>query len=123
LFFFFSSRRRHTRSYGDWSSDVCSSDLQVPDLPGRELTCPFHANGLCHWPGPADNLGPAAPAASQTQRADFPLVLTAPTLNGKIVKNQSAIKQVPKERIRPGQIPIPPRIAHRDQLDTTTKLM
>src|SRR5438094_4901013 len=27
LFFFFSSRRRHTRSYGDWSSDVCSSDL------------------------------------------------------------------------------------------------
>src|SRR5438094_7936762 len=28
LSFFFSSRRRHTRSYGDWSSDVCSSDLQ-----------------------------------------------------------------------------------------------
>src|SRR5437867_11021180 len=25
--FFFSGRRRHTRSYGDWSSDVCSSDL------------------------------------------------------------------------------------------------
>src|SRR5207249_9655371 len=28
LFFFFSSRRRHTRSKRDWSSDVCSSDLQ-----------------------------------------------------------------------------------------------
>src|SRR5207248_7894238 len=27
--FFFSSRRRHTRSYGDWSSDVCSSDLDA----------------------------------------------------------------------------------------------
>src|SRR5215467_15984728 len=27
LFFFFSSRRRHTRLQGDWSSDVCSSDL------------------------------------------------------------------------------------------------
>src|SRR6266516_5476161 len=27
IIFFFSSRRRHTRSYGDWSSDVCSSDL------------------------------------------------------------------------------------------------
>src|SRR6266705_5473076 len=27
--FFFSSRRRHTSSYGDWSSDVCSSDLPV----------------------------------------------------------------------------------------------
>src|SRR5574340_1339624 len=28
VFFFFSSRRRHTRSFGDWSSDVCSSDLR-----------------------------------------------------------------------------------------------
>src|SRR5207248_7818635 len=26
--FILSSRRRHTSSYGDWSSDVCSSDLQ-----------------------------------------------------------------------------------------------
>src|SRR5690348_17366073 len=29
LFFFFSSRRRHTRWTGDWSSDVCSSDLGI----------------------------------------------------------------------------------------------
>src|SRR3989454_650757 len=29
IFFFFSSRRRHTRLQGDWSSDVCSSDLTV----------------------------------------------------------------------------------------------
>src|SRR5690348_17879313 len=28
FFFFFSSRRRHTRWTGDWSSDVCSSDLR-----------------------------------------------------------------------------------------------
>src|SRR5258707_3837334 len=28
--FFFSSRRRHTRYWRDWSSDVCSSDLQHP---------------------------------------------------------------------------------------------
>src|SRR5690606_1485537 len=28
LFFFFSSRRRHTRFSRDWSSDVCSSDLE-----------------------------------------------------------------------------------------------
>src|SRR5207249_2394807 len=28
LVFFFSSRRRHTRSKRDWSSDVCSSDLR-----------------------------------------------------------------------------------------------
>src|SRR5256885_5343666 len=29
LYFFFSSRRRHTRLQGDWSSDVCSSDLSA----------------------------------------------------------------------------------------------
>src|SRR5256885_5076441 len=29
IFFFFSSRRRHTRLQGDWSSDVCSSDLML----------------------------------------------------------------------------------------------
>src|SRR5438874_4751616 len=28
FYFFFSSRRRHTRSLRDWSSDVCSSDLE-----------------------------------------------------------------------------------------------
>src|SRR5256885_9510225 len=28
MYFFFSSRRRHTRLQGDWSSDVCSSDLK-----------------------------------------------------------------------------------------------
>src|SRR5947207_4658819 len=36
--FFFSSRRRHTRSLCDWSSDVCSSDLgHVPNADGEML--------------------------------------------------------------------------------------
>src|SRR3712207_9531595 len=30
--FFFASRRRHTRYWRDWSSDVCSSDLASADL-------------------------------------------------------------------------------------------
>src|SRR5215212_3608755 len=48
-FFFFSSRRRHTRCLSDWSSDVCSSDLAVksaamPDvLVGKDL---LQGNGL-----------------------------------------------------------------------------
>src|SRR5256885_12816370 len=51
-FIFFSSRRRHTRLQGDWSSDVCSSDLQhdtcarldrVDDrLHARERIAPRH---------------------------------------------------------------------------------
>src|SRR6266513_447 len=35
--FFFSSRRRHTRSKRDWSSDVCSSDLSI-ELPMSDAT-------------------------------------------------------------------------------------
>src|SRR2546430_11602431 len=34
-FFFFSSRRRHTRFDCDWSSDVCSSDLRFVELGGH----------------------------------------------------------------------------------------
>src|SRR5256885_12813804 len=35
LLFFFSSRRRHTRLQGDWSSDVCSSDLAFGSVRGQ----------------------------------------------------------------------------------------
>src|SRR2546427_7318473 len=35
VFFFFSSRRRHTRFDCDWSSDVCSSDLAADHANGR----------------------------------------------------------------------------------------
>src|SRR2546429_1063828 len=38
LFFFFSSRRRHTRCSRDWSSDVCSSDLETFANVGGKLT-------------------------------------------------------------------------------------
>src|SRR5687768_17978176 len=38
IFFFFSSRRRHTRCSRDWSSDVCSSDLVHKDNPIAGLT-------------------------------------------------------------------------------------
>src|SRR5205814_4099618 len=42
--FFFSSRRRHTRCLSDWSSDVCSSDLQGPLI---------RSVGRVPWPPPA----------------------------------------------------------------------
>src|SRR5256885_9598663 len=40
LYFFFSSRRRHTRLQGDWSSDVCSSDLAVEADAGGDAAVP-----------------------------------------------------------------------------------
>src|SRR5256885_7706502 len=52
FFFFFSSRRRHTRLQGDWSSDVCSSDLRASaracptlDLPQPETPMTTSARG------------------------------------------------------------------------------
>src|SRR5207248_7057119 len=55
----FSSRRRHTRSYGDWSSDVCSSDLEPPrfgcEFVGRS---PFGVGAtLARYRDPAGNEG------------------------------------------------------------------
>src|SRR5256885_3284735 len=56
--FFFSSRRRHTRLQGDWSSDVCSSDLAVVGAFGgptvvqnvETLTCvPLIINNGAEW--------------------------------------------------------------------------
>src|SRR5438067_11670667 len=58
MLFFFSSRRRHTRSKRDWSSDVCSSDLDRLRfhklLPGK--------------PAPS----PSAPSASASARNQAP---------------------------------------------------
>src|SRR5437763_14261700 len=45
VFFFFSSRRRHTRYIGDWSSDVCSSDL-----PTAPATRPSPVPSPASWP-------------------------------------------------------------------------
>src|SRR5256885_5486816 len=53
-FFFFSSRRRHTRLQGDWSSDVCSSDLKLE--PGHTAVW-SRARGLSiqqYWDLPRD---------------------------------------------------------------------
>src|SRR2546429_2463017 len=62
-FFFFSSRRRHTRCSRDWSSDVCSSDLVAPAERERWLRAAWlhdalrdatAADELAHGPMAAD---------------------------------------------------------------------
>src|SRR2546426_3203115 len=58
MFFFFSSRRRHTILQGDWSSDVCSSDLG----------CWFHVDGAYGAVGAA--LPELAPLYRGVERAD-----------------------------------------------------
>src|SRR5438034_6045536 len=63
--FFFSSRRRHTRSLCDWSSDVCSSDLSVaappPPVPAPAAP-PATSAPAPSAPEPASSTPAAAPA-------------------------------------------------------------
>src|SRR6266446_1586536 len=72
FFFFFSSRRRHTRLQGDWSSDVCSSDLIVgrtfvasPPRAGPQANSSQHP--------PTDERAPSAPSGLYAYtRISFP---------------------------------------------------
>src|SRR5256885_16775992 len=55
FFFFFSSRRRHTRLQGDWSSDVCYSDLPPPRIPSRACrrsAAPAGGTSRSRWSAP-----------------------------------------------------------------------
>src|SRR5690625_3739224 len=71
LYFFFSSRRRHTRWPRDWSSDVCSSDLSVLTALLDRFDLVGTSSG---WVLPAINLFVSLAAAISTGR----LVLSRP---------------------------------------------
>src|SRR5256884_906107 len=88
-FFFFSSRRRHTRCSRDWSSDVCSSDLtglqnrglQVRFLPGLFSNPLFHRHT----------------AAVYLARAGMPLPQLAQQLGQATIAMRSEERRVGKE--------------------------
>src|SRR2546422_4693781 len=63
FFFFFSSRRRHTRCSRDWSSDVCSSDLQGS------------ANVLVYYSPYVEASVPAGLQGQFPSRTDFPYLV------------------------------------------------
>src|SRR4030066_1474543 len=62
-FFFFSSRRRHTRFKCDWSSDVCSSDL-VALVPARAIRIHREGNPARERPGKKTGRGLPLPFRS-----------------------------------------------------------
>src|SRR2546430_15021150 len=80
VFFFFSSRRRHTRFDCDWSSDVCSSDLDVDvtyfERVGQRLLAADLAPEL------AQPLAIAAALLAEQQRAEATPPPAAPAPDG-----------------------------------------
>src|SRR6266571_6336724 len=79
VFFFFSSRRRHTRLTCDWSSDVCSSDLDkmpvvLDDPPALRLS---RRDLPDYWQGLVDR-----------SRAQSPLIGTELFRNGRLVDHR-----------------------------------
>src|SRR3989454_6638041 len=77
LFFFFSSRRRHTRLQGDWSSDVCSSDLlSAHPEPIRERREAFRLLPRAHDLA-LDHDSSGGRRAERDERLDLPHVLPA----------------------------------------------
>src|SRR2546426_8255607 len=88
--FFFSSRRRHTRLQGDWSSDVCSSDLTLTVNPQPVLLSslgvnPMTVTGGSNSTGTATLDGPAPAGGAQvtlssdnTAAATVPASVTVP---------------------------------------------
>src|SRR5690349_24208957 len=67
--FFFSSRRRHTRSLRDWSSDVCSSDLE-----GGVAAAEDHATADLHAIGEIDFMSGRDDAAVAEEKYRIDLV-------------------------------------------------
>src|SRR2546430_13082192 len=87
-FFFFSSRRRHTRFDCDWSSDVCSSDL------GRRVVLAF-SDGVDE---PMDFSGHAKSLKDEMKRAeDSDIMVYAIGMEGLAPMQRSEERRVGKE--------------------------
>src|SRR6266446_3365064 len=130
IFFFFSSRRRHTRLQGDWSSDVCSSDLGLVRRAGARAA-PLPRPRLATGRGePAEDRrrqgergrGRAAPAHAQDDPPGHPTARAAPVQYGDLLADGAVERGVRLERRHrlvarvpgnPGAAALSLRAAHR----------
>src|SRR6266481_6611494 len=80
--FFFSSRRRHTRWNCDWSSDVCSSDLQRIWVMDRGI--------------------PTDAVLAEMRQADPPVSYLVGTPKGRLSKLEKALLDKPWQAVREG---------------------
>src|SRR2546430_17049559 len=89
FFFFFSSRRRHTRFDCDWSSDVCSSDMRVVDVPQEDVPEPIPTHGARR---------PSGGTAGSRSAAEPPATLTAPAATAEPLAHFDLLEEGPTPR-------------------------
>src|SRR5256885_9902210 len=115
MYFFFSSRRRHTRLQGDWSSDVCSSDLVnvaessiareadivLPTYAGPEIGVASTKAFTCQLAALASFAIAAGVARGSLSEADEKTLcaslLETPRHMAEFLKQEPAVKQVAEE--------------------------
>src|SRR6266516_5026869 len=100
FFFFCSSRRRHTRSYGDWSSDVCSSDLG--DGAGAQAACHLAKSERLHSERPPIGMSPGALAGLWVAQRDPVRLTDAAGLDGSQSLAET-LTSLPQELNRVGE--------------------
>src|SRR5699024_11046322 len=104
--FFFSRRRRHTRSKRDWSSDVCSSDLEAEGDPQRrDVVDPAGAEAQHAPPDILDrgHCGHGSPSGWARPSSLFPLARCSRTL-GAPHSHRGTAAAPPAH----GRLPLPP---------------
>src|SRR6267154_4846704 len=101
LSFFFSSRRRHTRWTGDWSSDVCSSDLGFGADPCDRGTAggPDAAGSLSAARRVAGQVGHVADGADGRKRPGLPRTQAKPERRFDAAVDVEVLAAVARERL------------------------
>src|SRR5688500_20319176 len=102
--FFFSSRRRHTRLQGDWSSDVCSSDLEPRPGAGPADATPLGRRGPDGGREPRRLLGKLGPQRPQIGRASCRERGEKPGGDGEGTKKETRENELETLRLRNGTI-------------------
>src|SRR6266516_3260989 len=126
LFFFFSSRRRHTRSYGDWSSDVCSSDLGVENVvAGRSARAAEAAHACVTYVTPAGEIAAAngmpLKGTDSTPSAGWPSPAGGVPVAGAVHNFGPAWRSVPTPDVRSTPLHASPHAARRGSVAARTE--
>src|SRR3989454_3814288 len=113
VFFFFSSRRRHTRLQGDWSSDVCSSDLGTLRRDRADDRVGWRAGRL--RADPSERRGAGRPAVGLAVRRGAPArAQDVPGIERGLLRGAASGGAQHARLV--AAVPHQPRVAHRGEL-------